>query len=354
MMGRMMVRLLVLVCMMMGVCDAHARLVDPPSRASAWRFGWPTPADFNDNEGYCGGLYHQHHAQGGRCGICGDAWDKYPRPHEAGGKYATGTIVRRYREGQVIPARVDVTSNHRGHFEFRICPNNNPEVEASQTCLNQYPLYLADGSGFHYQVARHSGDHVVHLKLPSGLTCTQCVFQWRYVAGNNWGICEDGKGRKGCGPQEEFRACADVAIVSHPEGSSNGTESELWDSVTPTLPQPLHINNVPRDNKIPHAPSTIAVTPNKFLNSGFKNRVWKSLTKKPTAPFPTTTAPQKHSGSHRTSKSGPGTSPLVSQQTVRRCHAVGVWHQITTMDDWCSTNCHHVPSFCPPTHCACS
>lgn len=32
------------------------------------------------------------------------------------------------------------------------------------------------------------------------------------MAGNNWGMCEDGKGAVGCGPQEEFRACADIAI----------------------------------------------------------------------------------------------------------------------------------------------
>jgi hypothetical protein len=37
--------------------------------------------------------------------------------------------------------------------------------------------------------------------------------QWKYIAGNNWGICENGTGVVGCGPQEEFRACADVEIV---------------------------------------------------------------------------------------------------------------------------------------------
>ena len=33
-------------------------------------------------------------------------------------------------------------------------------------------------------------------------------------AGNNWGVCPDGEGRDGCGPQEEFRSCADIAITS--------------------------------------------------------------------------------------------------------------------------------------------
>ncbi|KAG7167886.1 hypothetical protein Hamer_G021769, partial [Homarus americanus] len=49
------------------------------------------------------------------------------------------------------------------------------------------------------------------------------MFTWRYVAGNNWGICENGTGMVGCGPQEEFRACADVAISSQLTGSSQTT-----------------------------------------------------------------------------------------------------------------------------------
>lgn len=39
----------------------------------------------------------------GQCGVCGDAYHlKEPRPHEAGGEYAKGTIVRHYTVGQVI------------------------------------------------------------------------------------------------------------------------------------------------------------------------------------------------------------------------------------------------------------
>ena len=38
----------------------------------------------------------------GQCGVCGDAYHlKEPRPHEAGGEYAKGTIVRHYTVGQV-------------------------------------------------------------------------------------------------------------------------------------------------------------------------------------------------------------------------------------------------------------
>ena len=34
---------------------AHGRLVEPPSRSSMWRYGFSTPANYNDNQLYCGG-----------------------------------------------------------------------------------------------------------------------------------------------------------------------------------------------------------------------------------------------------------------------------------------------------------
>lgn len=33
-----------------------------------------------------------------------------------------------------------------------------------------------------------------------------------FISANNWGICENGNGKLGCGPQEYFRGCADVKI----------------------------------------------------------------------------------------------------------------------------------------------
>ena len=43
---------------------------------------------------------HQFEAMGGRCGICGDAYDASPRQHEApAGKYANGIIVKQYKAG---------------------------------------------------------------------------------------------------------------------------------------------------------------------------------------------------------------------------------------------------------------
>ena len=67
-----------------------------------------------------------------------------------------------------------------------------------------------------YQRVRNQSPLEISLYLcpPSlpGLECGNCLLQWIYVAGNNWGKCDDGTERVGCGPQEQFRACADISI----------------------------------------------------------------------------------------------------------------------------------------------
>lgn len=35
--------------------QGHGRLMDPPARNSMWRFGFPNPVNYNDNELFCGG-----------------------------------------------------------------------------------------------------------------------------------------------------------------------------------------------------------------------------------------------------------------------------------------------------------
>ncbi|VVC35508.1 Cellulose/chitin-binding protein, N-terminal [Cinara cedri] len=200
--------------------EGHGRLIEPPSRASMWRYGFNTPPNYNDHELYCGGFTRQYQTNGGKCGICGDPWDiPQPRPNEAGGKYGQGVIVRRYKLGQPIIVRVELTANHRGYFEFKVCPNNAPKQVASQSCLDKYILRRvktkdADES-FHetrFYPGTENKVYEMRYSLPEGMTCSQCVLQWKYIAGNNWGVCENGTGAVGCGPQEEFRACADISV----------------------------------------------------------------------------------------------------------------------------------------------
>lgn len=111
--------------------------MDPPARNAMWRFGFPNPVNYNDNELFCGGyagkcvVNHINHnllilifvllcflfvdwlflapirtvqweQNFGNCGVCGDAYHlQSPRPHEAGGEYAKGIISKFYTAGQV-------------------------------------------------------------------------------------------------------------------------------------------------------------------------------------------------------------------------------------------------------------
>jgi len=52
------------------------------------------------NIDHCSPVHWQQN--NGKCGVCGDAYHlSQPRPHEAGGEFANGIIVRHYTAGQV-------------------------------------------------------------------------------------------------------------------------------------------------------------------------------------------------------------------------------------------------------------
>ena len=53
--SREMKRFLGILCLAVAV-NGHGRLIEPPSRASMWRYGFDNPPDWNDNQGYCGGF----------------------------------------------------------------------------------------------------------------------------------------------------------------------------------------------------------------------------------------------------------------------------------------------------------
>ncbi|GAB6030370.1 hypothetical protein CHUAL_007249 [Chamberlinius hualienensis] len=196
--------------------NGHGRLMEPPNRSSLWRVGYAAPANYDDNQLYCGGYSDQWNNNGGKCGICGDPYEQpQPRDNEAGGTYGLGIIVRNYTMGQTIDVWVDLTVNHNGWFEFRLCPNNDIHKIATQECLNEYLLELEEGGTRWYLPAGFpsTGDIYLKFKLPPNLTCSQCVMQWHYNTATTWGTCDDGTQAMGCGPQECFRGCADVMII---------------------------------------------------------------------------------------------------------------------------------------------
>jgi len=92
--------------MTLGTVRSHGRLMDPPMRASIWRFPefdqFNPPINYDDDGYYCGTMTTQYNQNGGKCGLCGDNWaDPVPRENEDKGFYGRGVIVRNYTEGQV-------------------------------------------------------------------------------------------------------------------------------------------------------------------------------------------------------------------------------------------------------------
>jgi len=133
-------------------------------------------------------------------------------PH---GLYATGIITKTYRQGSIIPVVIDITANHQGHFTFKLCPNNDIWQDPDQDCFDRNILRTGKDGSLSYPIYDYmTGLRLVYVHLPRKLSCEQCILQWTYTAGNNWGVCANGTGNLGCGPQETFRACSDIRIQS--------------------------------------------------------------------------------------------------------------------------------------------
>ncbi|KAK7107064.1 uncharacterized protein [Littorina saxatilis] len=215
--------LLAIVLLTVRMVEGHGMLLDPPQRSSVWRDPRFPGAFMNadDSALFCGGFDVMFSKNGGKCGICGDAFNEpHPRPNEAGGMYGQGFIVRNYVQGDVIHVTVRITANHLGYFVFKLCPNNDVEREVTQACLDKRQMKVlrsgADGREIHDDKfpIRHRmyGDIDITLKLPNDVTCSQCVLQWTYVTGHSWGCNRVGECGIGHGKQERFVNCADVAI----------------------------------------------------------------------------------------------------------------------------------------------
>merc|ERR1711892_1354397 len=197
----------------------HGMITDPPARNAMWRYGYTNPVNYNDNELYCGGFSVQWNQNDGKCGVCGDNFaEPAPRDHEAGGRYGNGLIGKRYTMGQTIDIEIDISANHWGHFELKICPVDGKKAVATQDCFDKNPLVLADNQKSHQFYVPLDSPKITKFNyqvvLPYGLTCSQCVMQWTYYTGNTWGVCANGTEGMGCGYQEQFRNCADVCVAT--------------------------------------------------------------------------------------------------------------------------------------------
>ena len=89
----------------------HGSLVEPPSRNYAWK----VDKDFKEcclnydyNELNCGGTQNQWFKNGGKCGVCGEDFEK-PHLYTKGGDKYLGKIMRTYSAGSEIEVEVHVS-----------------------------------------------------------------------------------------------------------------------------------------------------------------------------------------------------------------------------------------------------
>lgn len=129
-------------------------------------------------------LQTQWWLNGGKCGVCGDPYNA-PRENEPPyGKYAKGLITQSYTSGSIMRATVHVTASHKGYFEFRLCPHDDPNVTVTQECLDRNLLSDPITKGTKFFVDDKSvGIYQLDLQLPEGVVCNACVLQWRYRTG---------------------------------------------------------------------------------------------------------------------------------------------------------------------------
>jgi hypothetical protein len=90
--------------------SSHAFLADPPARSSAWLYHKEFEkccTYYNHNQMFCGGIDKLWFKYGGKCGICGEAWNE-TKQFEKGGSMYLGKILRNYPKGEPINVTVMV------------------------------------------------------------------------------------------------------------------------------------------------------------------------------------------------------------------------------------------------------
>jgi len=295
-----------------------------------------------------GGKAHQWSPEiGGRCGICGDPWDAEVKEHEApGGRFANGIIVREYQPGQVIAVTSHITANHVGFVDFRLCSNNNILQDPSQECFDKTVLTITQAGEGSYLTPNDttklwiedvgSGLFSASVRLPE-LQCSQCILQWTYWNGRDWGTCNGA-----CGPVETFRACADIAIIGsdHSTDTMETTETTVTESgdTTPAGQSSTEVVTTESHSVEGQCEATGAWRGQPAMDA------WCELNCHHDQPFcPPDMCSCPGAGA------GAGDSRTVSSQ----CAGLGAWAGSTAVASWCENNCLRLNSFCPASMCQC-
>ena len=101
-----------------------------------------------------------------------------------------------------IQFQPDVTANHLGWIEFRLCARDSRSTPLTHQCLDQH--VLADVKGeTRFWIGSAKGVLKFQIRLPAGVTCKECVIQWKYNTGECIiNILETVKGQSHCSDNE--------------------------------------------------------------------------------------------------------------------------------------------------------
>eukprot|EP00658_Telonema_sp_P-2_P012330 TRINITY_DN1469_c0_g2_i1.p1 TRINITY_DN1469_c0_g2~~TRINITY_DN1469_c0_g2_i1.p1 ORF type:complete len:898 (+),score=114.66 TRINITY_DN1469_c0_g2_i1:98-2791(+) len=220
-----------------------------------------------------GATYEPQSANTG--GVCGTITSGSPNFNDAQWMSSGGT----FNAGQTFTAEVVITAHHKGHFEFRLCPDS---TDLTQSCFDQHLLERSESSptysprdasypGRWYLPPSGAGRYTMDFTLPETVVCEHCILQWTYITGNScvsagykqfydendaaghtssaWHMGWMGSGNDGTcsgreasqyvgGAPEKFWSCADIKIVASGAPTSLPTTAPPTSSPTPPTEAP--------------------------------------------------------------------------------------------------------------------
>lgn len=153
---------------------------------------------------------------------------------------ALNETTRNYFPGSSVDLLIEIVANHGGQFYFEMCWRDNWTTQETEDCFE--PLKMTKGKHqdeetdedyYELDPAAPTGLVALSLDLPFNRTCDNCILRWHWRSGNNWGLCEDGSERVGCGYQEIYRNCADISVKRNGAriglfSSSSNSRSSSW------------------------------------------------------------------------------------------------------------------------------
>ncbi|KAG4079653.1 hypothetical protein HA402_010433 [Bradysia odoriphaga] len=201
--------LLVLVLAGLSCVEPHGFVLNPLSRTSIFRErdrnGAQPPFWWNDTGVWCGN--EQQDLQYSRCGRCGDIFGETHA--NQGGQFDKAIITGTYQAGQIIDMVVEITANHRGHFEIELCS----QTTETNNCFQRLNIVggsheIRSGNMMCVGPAQVIGQIRARVQLPANVRCTRCTLRWTYRT--SYPPAPDHCFNPN--PAQTFRNCVDIRI----------------------------------------------------------------------------------------------------------------------------------------------